>query len=133
MGIAHAYKTKIVTVSLDPRIDVGEAIREIESLTNAKCVSEFRNLSSLNKPDKIDQIKIRMMNSRQSEKGVVARAAGHVWMTRSKDSQMVMIRLMDCGCLKVTRVYDSICPPTHGANVDTKRPATRSESEPEDN
>jgi hypothetical protein len=107
-GIVHAYRTKIVTIELDTRIDIDETLRQIESLSNAKVVSTFRNISSVFSSDKIDQIKLKKMINQGEEEGVVWRGIGHVWMTGSKESDLVMIRLMSGGDVKVTRLYISM-------------------------
>jgi hypothetical protein len=106
-GIVHAYRTKIVTIELDTRIDIDATLRQIEELSNAKVVSAFRNISSLFSSDKIDQIKLKKINQ-GTEEGVVWRGIGHVWMTGSKESDLVMIRLLNDGDVKVTRLYISM-------------------------
>lgn len=116
-GIADAYRTKIVTVNLDTRIDIDETVRQIEELSNAKGVSAFRNISSLYSSDKIDQIKLKKMINQGTEEGVVWRGIGHLWMTGSKESNLVMIRLMSGGDVKVTRLYTSMCPPSPTSRI----------------
>jgi hypothetical protein len=111
-GIAHAYRTKIVTVNLDTRINIDQTVRQIEELSNAKVVSAFRNISSLYSSNKIDQIKLTKMINQGIEEGVVWRGIGHVWMTGSNESDLVMLRLMIGGDVKVTRLYTSMCPPS---------------------
>ena len=119
-GIAHAYRTKIVTVNLHTRMNIDEAIRQIEEISIAKTVTPFRNISSLFSSDKIDKIKLKKMVNQGTEEGVVWRGIGHVWMTGSKESNLVMLRLMSGGNVKVTRLYTSICPPSPSSLINKK-------------
>ena len=107
-AVANAYRTKIVTERVDSRINIEDVIRQIEEVYEAKSVSAIRNMSSFWSQDKIDRIKVKMMTNQGSEEGVLWRGIGHVWMSGSKSSDLVMVRLMDTGDVKVTRLYTSL-------------------------
>jgi hypothetical protein len=98
-------------------MNIDEAVRQIEEISTAKSVTPFRNISSLFSSDKIDMIKLKKMVNQGTEQGVVWRGIGHVWMTGSNESDLVMLRLMIGGDVKVTRLYTSMCPPSSSSLI----------------